>query len=477
MTPRFSIRLLILNLLLATSAFADASAQPAQPIEQAKPDYPESLRLAGIGGQVIVQFGIDATGAVQNVTVFKSDNPELDALAVGAVKKWKFKPAIKDGQPAATLIMRVPITFEIPPTPFRVVGSFAEALKLADKEHKIVFVDFFTTWCGPCKRLDADTWRDPSVIALLKAKTIALKVDAEKNAELAKLYKVNAYPTLAFIRPDGTLIDSLVGYRDAVKFKGEFADALAGRTRFAQAKEAVDMAGADPEKLARARYDLGRELAKKGEDAAALGEYLWCFDVGMKQAPSFSGVRVTFLLSDIAALGSHYPPALEAMKTRRDTDRAGLSMDQRAAAEFGAINRQLGEDGVTLEAFDKLPADSRCREALGHWVFDALLEAKRYPDAVAAFPAVKFRAQFDRMRGTPNPNDSLKEFIVDSAAKELEALAGAGQLDDARGLLTSLLGYDRSEGTISVVRDHLERAGHADLMPSPSTTPAPPPVL
>jgi hypothetical protein len=182
-------------------------------------------------------------------------------------------------------------------------------------------------------------------------------------------------------------------------------------------------------------------------------------------------------LSDIAALGSHYPPALEAMKTRRDTDRAGLSMDQRAAAEFGAINRQLGEDGVTLEAFDKLPADSRCREALGHWVFDALLEAKRYPDAVAAFPAVKFRAQFDRMRGTPNPNDSLKEFIVDSAAKELEALAGAGQLDDARGLLTSLLGYDRSEVTISVVRDHLERAGHADLMPSPSTTPAPPPVL
>ncbi|MFZ1054961.1 MAG: TonB family protein, partial [Opitutaceae bacterium] len=141
----------MLNLLLATSAFADASSQPAQPIEQAKPDYPESLRLAGISGQVIVQFGIDATGAVQKVTVFKSDHPELDALAVAAVEKWKFKPAIKDGQPAATLMMRVPVTFEIPPTPFRVVGSFAEALKLADKEHKIVFVDFFTTWCGPCK--------------------------------------------------------------------------------------------------------------------------------------------------------------------------------------------------------------------------------------------------------------------------------------------------------------------------------------
>jgi TonB family protein len=476
MKLRTGARLLILSALAASTLLADATPQPPQLIEQVKPEYSEGLRSAGISGQVIVQFGVDATGAVQNVTVFKSDHPELDDPAVEAVKKWRFKPAMKDGKPVATQMVRVPIDFNIPPTPFRTVSSFAEALKLADQEHKIVFVDFFTTWCEPCKRLDKDTWQDPSVIALLKDKSIALKVDAEKNVEMAKHYNVNAYPTLALIRSDGTLIDSLVGYRDAPTFNGEFTDALAGRTKFSQAKEAVENAGSDLEKQAKARYDLGRELSQRGENAEALTEFLWCFDVGMKQAPSYGGVRVSFLLSDIAELGAHYPPALDALRTRRDNDRARLSDDRSAAVEFGGINHYLGEDNATLEAFGKLPADSSARAALGHWVFDALLEARRYDDAAAASPPARFRAQFDMMRDTKTPNDSMRGYLVNSAAKELEALAGAGKLDDARDLLKALLEYDHSDATTSMVQDHLKRAGHAELMPSPSSAPTPPSV-
>ena len=460
----------------ATMDSDDTMAQPPKLIEGPNPEYSEALRNAGINGQVIVQFSVDATGAVQDVTVFKSDHPELEGPSMDAVKKWKFKPAMKNGQAVATPKMRVPITFNIPPTPFRAVKSFEEALKLADQEHKIVFVDFFTTWCGPCKMLDKDTWQDPSVILLLKDKSIALKIDAEKNEALATRYNVNAYPTLALIRPDGTLIDSLVGYRDAPTFKNEFSDALAGKTKFVQAREAVEKAGADLEKQAKSRFDLGRELARKGENAEALAEYLWCFDVGMKQAPSYAGVRVSFLLSDIASLGAHYPPALDALRARRDGDRAKLSDDRNAAVEFGGINHYLGEDNVTLDAFEKLPPDSSVREALGHWVFDTLLEAKRYADAAAASPAAKFRAQFDMMRATKTPNDSMRGYLVDSAAKELEALAGAGKLDDARDLLKTLLEYDHSDATTSAVQDHLKRAGHVDLMQNPLLSPMSAPV-
>jgi thiol-disulfide isomerase/thioredoxin len=362
---------------------------------------------------------------------------------------------------------------DIPPTPFRAVSSFKEALKLADQEHKIVFVDFFTTWCEPCKRLDKDTWQDPSVIALLKEKSIALKVDAERHVAMAKHYNVNAYPTLALIRPDGTLIDSLVGYRNAPTFKGEFTDALAGRTKFAQAREAVEKAGVDLEKQAKARYDLGRELSQRGENAEALTEFLWCFDVGMKQAPSYGGVRVSFLLLDIAELGARYPPALDALRARREGARARLSDDPSAAVEFGGINHYLGEDNVTLEAFEKLPADSSKREALGFWVFDILLEAKRYDEAATASPAAKFKAGFDRMRAARTPNDSMRGYLVKSAAKEVEALAGSGKLDDARDLLKALLEYDHSDVTTSVVQDHLKRAGHPDLMPNLSSVPTP----
>jgi TonB family protein len=470
------IRLVSLSVLVAATVLADAPIQPPQLIEQAKPEYSEALRLAGIDGQVVVQFGVDATGAVENVTVFKSDHPELDVPAVEAVKKWKFKPAMKDGQPVETRIIRVPISFNIPPTPFRVVGSFDEALKLAAQEHKIVFVDFFTTWCEPCKMLDKDTWQNPSVIALLKEKTVALKVDAEKYAPLASRYGVNAYPTLALIKPDGTIIDTLVGYRDAPTFTNDFNALMSGKTKLQEAKEAVGDAGPDLDKQAKARYDLGRELARKGQDADALAEYLWCFDVGMKQAPALGGVRVSFLLSDIASLGAHYPPALDALRTRRDADRTRLSDDRSIAAEFGGINHYLGEDGVTLEAFEKLPAGSKARDGLGHWVFDILLSTKRYDEAADVLPAAKFRTQFDLMRSAKVPNDAMREYLVNSAAKELEVLAGAGKLDDARDLLKSLLEYDHSDATVAAVQEHLVRAGKADLLPNPVLSPTSKPV-
>ncbi len=466
-------RLLIINVLAAAAVFAGTAPTPPQLIENAAPEYPDALRLAGISGQVIVQFGVDATGAVENVTVFKSDHQELSALAVDAVKKWKFKPATSDGQPIATRVLRIPVNFNLEPTPFRVVGSFEEALSLAKQEDKVVFVDFFTTWCEPCKQLDRDDWQDPSVIALLREKSIPLKVDAEKNVELAKRYNVNAYPTLALIRPDGSLIDSLVGYRDPQTFKGEFADALAGRTKFAQAREAVAKAGADLEKLANARFELGRQLAQKGDDAGALTEFLWCFDVGMKQAPSYGGVRVSFLLGDIANLGAAYPPALEALRTRRDGDRDLIATDRAAALEFGAINHYLGEDHMTVDAFEKLPRDGGARQALGYWVFDALLEEKRYEDAAAAVPADKFMAQFRAMRANKTPNDAMRGYLVNSGAKELEALAGAGRLEDARELMGALTEYDSSDATTSLLQDHLKRAGHADLLPNPASTATP----
>jgi TonB family protein len=467
MKLRTPAKALILLIAMTGAVRSAPTVQPPEILVQTKPVYSESMLSAGVSGKVTVQFSVDATGAVQNVTVFKSDHPELEAPAVEAVRGWKFKPATKDGQPVAIAVMRVPIDFSIPPTPFRAGGTFGDALKQAEQEHKIVFVDFFTTWCEPCKMLDRGTWQDPAVIALLRDKAVALRIDAEKNVELAGRYHVNAYPTLALIRPDGTLIDSLVGYRDAPTFCGEFTDALAGKTKFAQAREAVEKAGADLEKQAKARYDLGKELARKGENAAALAEYLWCFDVGMNApSSSYSGVRTSYLLGDIAGLGSHYPPALDALRTRRDAALKLLPGDRGADREFGAINHYLGDDSATLAAFDKFPDDKAFRMALGFWLFDKLVEAKRYRDAASAVPAENYRNTFAMLRTYSSRNESMRVYAVESAAKEIEALAGAGLLDDARGLVKTVLEFDPADASASAVRSHLQRAGHEELMPS-----------
>ncbi|MBO4600610.1 MAG: DUF255 domain-containing protein [Bacteroidales bacterium] len=50
---------------------------------------------------------------------------------------------------------------------------------------KLYFVDFYTSWCGWCKKMDRETFKDPTVIAIMNKYYIAVKFDAEGNAEFA----------------------------------------------------------------------------------------------------------------------------------------------------------------------------------------------------------------------------------------------------------------------------------------------------
>jgi thiol-disulfide isomerase/thioredoxin len=87
---------------------------------------------------------------------------------------------------------------------FRAI-TFEAATQAAVKENKLIFIDFFTTWCEPCKRLDTQTWTDAAVGKLVGEKAVALKLDAEKEGKaLAQRYKVEAYPTLLLLKADGT---------------------------------------------------------------------------------------------------------------------------------------------------------------------------------------------------------------------------------------------------------------------------------
>src|SRR5580658_8830436 len=115
--------------------------------------------------------------------------------------------------------------------------SFEAASKHASQTGKIVLVDFYTTWCGPCKMLDKNTWTDAAVIQLLEQKTVALRIDAEKEAALSKRYKIEAYPSVLLIKPDGTEIDRLVGYKEPKAFMEDFNAALAGKNSIARAQD------------------------------------------------------------------------------------------------------------------------------------------------------------------------------------------------------------------------------------------------
>jgi thiol:disulfide interchange protein len=96
--------------------------------------------------------------------------------------------------------------------------SLEAALELARSENKLVMVDFYTDWCHYCHVLDKQTWPDEAVQAWLKEKTIAIKINAEKNPTVARKYGVNSFPQIVFIRPDGSEVDRVVGFLPPAEF-------------------------------------------------------------------------------------------------------------------------------------------------------------------------------------------------------------------------------------------------------------------
>lgn len=120
--------------------------------------------------------------------------------------------------------------------PFRDL-AYTAALEAARAEQKLVLIDFFTTWCPPCKKLDKETWPDPRVAKWLSERTVALKVDAEEDADLARLYRVEAYPTIVIAKADGTEIDRLIGFLGPEEFVTEVEARIERAARFEQLRK------------------------------------------------------------------------------------------------------------------------------------------------------------------------------------------------------------------------------------------------
>ena len=79
--------------------------------------------------------------------------------------------------------------------------SLEQALQAASAENKKIFIDFYTTWCAPCKIMDKEVFADSTVAAALNKQFINLKINAESDygIPLAKKFKVNAYPTFVIL--------------------------------------------------------------------------------------------------------------------------------------------------------------------------------------------------------------------------------------------------------------------------------------
>ncbi len=107
-------------------------------------------------------------------------------------------------------------------TNFRQI-SFNEGIEAAKKEGKLVFVDFHTSWCGPCKRMAKEVFPNKQVGEYMNSHFVCLAIDAEKGEgkELAKTYNIKAYPTMTIIRTDKSEAGNVVGFRPSMQLINE----------------------------------------------------------------------------------------------------------------------------------------------------------------------------------------------------------------------------------------------------------------
>ncbi len=96
--------------------------------------------------------------------------------------------------------------------------TWQKAIKKAKAENKLIFMDAYTTWCGPCKMLEKRVFTLKEMGDFYNKNFINVRVDMEsgEGPALANIYTVNAYPTMFFIDPNtGKEITRVVGYHEA----------------------------------------------------------------------------------------------------------------------------------------------------------------------------------------------------------------------------------------------------------------------
>jgi thiol-disulfide isomerase/thioredoxin len=159
------------------------------------------------------------TGSKEYVLEFRGFSPDGRSIDFAVVDKPVTKAA--DRKPDDMLAPeRSRPRVEVP---FDWNHSFTAALAKANASNKLLFVDFETTWCGPCKSMDEWIYTDAEVAAAMKAAYVGVKLDGDIDKALVKRYAVVCYPTMLVVDGAGKEVWRAVGYQSSKELLDLFA--------------------------------------------------------------------------------------------------------------------------------------------------------------------------------------------------------------------------------------------------------------
>jgi thioredoxin-related protein len=186
--------------------------------------------------------------------------------------------------------------------------DYNTARREAVEKDRPLFIDFSTTNCFFCKKLDAGPFRDPALIALLNDRFIPLKLDGERETTLVQALRIQAYPTLVMAGADGKILGVIEGFLEAPRLTDHLQRAL-------QAASTSDW--------------MARDFQEATRSVAAA-------DYG----------RAVTLLKGIDKDGKDRPVQVKAREVLRE-------LEQQAAGQLARV-RQMQEAGQNLEAVEVL---------------------------------------------------------------------------------------------------------------------------
>lgn len=129
--------------------------------------------------------------------------------------------------------------------------NFSTILAKAKKENKLVFIDAYASWCGPCKLMVKNVFPQKAVGDYYNSHFVNAKIDMEKGegVDLAKKYNVKAFPTYLFVDGNGEVVHRTLGYVEENDFIQFAKDAGDPSKRLGTLKQKFEDGEKDPEFL------------------------------------------------------------------------------------------------------------------------------------------------------------------------------------------------------------------------------------
>ena len=129
--------------------------------------------------------------------------------------------------------------------------AWKEIKAKAASQDRLIFVDAYTTWCGPCKKMAREVFPQKEVANFYNKHFINVQIDMEKGEgpSIARDYNVYVYPTLLFLDGKGNLVHRAAGYQAAAEFVALGTTAIDPTRRLSSMHDRFAQGDRDPEFL------------------------------------------------------------------------------------------------------------------------------------------------------------------------------------------------------------------------------------